>query len=232
LMDQNFFKYADPLPNMTAYNTLLFCCACIPAAASQLYKEHIFLEYKQPVQPDYLNLILSIFQLIFATIMSPLVYTLLGFAAADDWPKLYPSAEFSKNYAEGFQCFFGNLDEDTAENGYPDEAKCDHSLLLVVLYSFSVISVGVAVDKIVNAGATKVMYRGVSAGIIFAVISLYIYDMHIPYFSYGAAIDSLNLVCLMLLVVGSEVYHRVSLQDATFETGYLEVENFFDEVIE
>jgi hypothetical protein len=62
--------------------------------------------------------------------------------------------------------------------------------------------------------------------------SLYIYDIHIPYFSYGAAIDSLNLVCVVLLVVGSEVYHRVSLQDATFETGYPEVENCFEEVME
>ncbi len=84
----------------------------------------------------------------------------------------------------------------------------------------------------VSFTATAVMYRGVSAGIILAVISLYLYDMHIPYFSYGAAIDSLNLVCLLLLVVGSEVYHRKSLQEATFETGYLEVENYFDEVVE
>jgi hypothetical protein len=73
------------------------------------------------------------------------------------------------------------------------------------------------------------MYRGVSAGIILAVISLYIYDMHIPYFSYGPAIDSLNLVCLVLLIIGSEVYHRVSLQDATFETIYVDYpENYFD----
>lgn len=66
----------------------------------------------------------------------------------------------------------------------------------------------------------------------YVIHSLYIYDMHIPYFNYGAAIDSLNLVSLILLVVGSEVYHRVSLQDATFETGYPEVESCFDEVME
>ncbi|KAL3922104.1 MAG: hypothetical protein SGILL_002384, partial [Bacillariaceae sp.] len=232
LIDRDFFIYADPLPLMTAYNTMLFVSSCIPAAASQLYKEHIFLQYKQPVQPDYLNLVLSIFQLIFATIMSPLVYTLLGFAAADDWPKLYPSSEFSKNFGDGFRCFFGDLDEDTQENGYYDDANCDHSLLLVVAYAFSLISIGVAVDKICNAGATKVMYRGVSAGIILAVVSLYLYDMHIPYFNYGAAIDSLNVVCLVLLIVGSEVYHRVSLQDATFETEYPEIENCFDEANE
>ncbi|KAG7352519.1 CRT-like, chloroquine-resistance transporter-like protein [Nitzschia inconspicua] len=229
LIDRNFFIYADPLPLMTAYNTMLFVSSCIPAAASQLYKEHIFLQYKQPVQPDHLNFILSIFQFIFASIMSPLVYTLLGFAAADDWPTLYPSSDFGKNYGDGLRCFFGTLDEETQMNGYYDDANCRHSLLLVVLYAFSIISIGVAVDKICNAGATKVMYRGVSAGIILAVISLFIYDMHIPYFSYGAAIDSLNLVCLMLLIVGSEVYHRVSLQDATFETGYPEVENCFEE---
>jgi hypothetical protein len=67
--------------------------------------------------------------------------------------------------------------------------------------------------------ATKVMYSGVSAGIILAVISLYIYDMHFPYFSAGQQFDSLNLVCVMLLVVGSEVYHQVSIKDVTFETG-------------
>lgn len=80
--------------------------------------------------------------------------------------------------------------------------------------------------------ATKVMYRGVSAGIILSVVSLYLYDLHIPDFNYGAAIDSLNLVCLILLVVGSEIYHRVSLPDASFETVYPEVENFFDDIIE
>jgi hypothetical protein len=202
LIDRNFFIYADPLPLMTAYNTMLFVSSCIPAAASQLYKEHIFLQYKQPVQPEYLNFILSVFQFIFASIMSPLVYTLLGFAAADDWPTLYPSTDFSKNFADGFRCFFGSLDEKTQEKGYYDDADCDRSLLLVVLYAFSIISIGVSVDKICNAGgtstidyqfidmkasfpviylhfpafvdclltATKVMYRGVSAGIILAVI--------------------------------------------------------------
>jgi len=230
IWDPNFFIYADTIPLQTAYNTMLFVSSCVPAAASQLYKEHIFLQYKQPVQADFLNFILSIFQLVFASIMSPLVYTLLGLAAKRDWPKLYPSSGFSTNFVEGFQCFMGVLDEERAINGYDDEADCEFSLGLVLMHSFSIIAVGVAVDKIVNAGATKVMYRGVSAGIIVSVVSLYIYDLQIPDFSYGPAIDSLNLVCVLLLVVGSEVYHRVSLQDATFETVYPEIENFYDEM--
>jgi len=232
LIDGDFFRYAttNEIPTQTAFNTILFVSSCIPAAASQLYKEHIFLQYKQPIQPDYLNLLLSFFQLIFASIISPLTYTLLGFAASDDWPNLYPSSEFSMNFAEGFQCFFGKLSSERAKNGYHDPAICARSFPLIVLYSFSVIFVGIAVDKIVNGGATKVMYRGVSAGIILSVISLYIYDLSIPDFSYGAAIDSLNLVCLLLLVVGSEIYHRVGLQDASFETVYPEVQSFFGEL--
>jgi hypothetical protein len=228
IADPDYFIYADSIPIQTAYNTMLFVSSCIPAAASQLYKEHIFLQYKQPVQPDYLNFVLSVFQLIFTSIMSPLVFAMQGLGAGDDWSS-YPSAGFSKNFVEGVQCFLGSLDKDRALEGYADPANCDFSLGLVLLYSFSIISVGVAVDKIVNAGATKVMYRGVSAGIIVSVICLYTYDMHIPEFNYGPAIDSLNLVCLLLLIVGSEVYHRVSLQDATFQTVFKEVQNFYDD---
>lgn len=205
LFDAEFFLYADEIPTKTAYNTILFVSSCIPAAASQLYKEHIFLQYKQPVQADYLNFVLSTFQLVFASIMAPLVYTLQGLKASKDWTKLYPSRLFSKNFAEGFACFTGTLDGDRAKNGYEEEASCSYSLSLVFFHCFSIIAIGVAVDKIVNAGATKVMYRGVSAGIIFSVICLYIYDLNIPDFSYGPAIDSLNLVCLLLLVVGAEV---------------------------
>jgi len=234
LIDEDFFKYAttNEIPIQTAFNTILFVSSCIPAAASQLYKEYIFHQYKQPVQPDYLNFLLSSFQLVFATIMAPLVYILMGFAASEDWTELYPSSDFSKNVGQGLECFLGVLDEETAKNGYYDEASCHHLFHLVVLYSLSVISVGVAVDKIVNGGATKVMYRGVSAGIILSVISLYLYDLHIPDFNYGAAIDSLNLICLILLVVGSEIYHRDRLQGSSFETVYPEIESFFDDVSE
>ena len=229
IVDPDFFVYADPIPMQTAYNTLLYVSSCIPAAASQLYKEHIFLHYKQPVQADHLNLILSVFQLIFASIVSPLVYSLQGLGARDD-TALYSSKEFSKNFFDGFRCFLGTLDEETASHGYADSAECNYSFAFVLLNSFSIISVGVAVDKIINAGATKVMSRGVSAGIILSVICLYNYDLHIPEFNYGPAVDSLNLICLILLVVGSEIYHRVGLQDATFQTVFPEVENFYDDV--
>ena len=220
IVDPAFFIYADSVPIKTAYNTLLYVSSCFPAAASQLYKEHVFLQNKQPVNATYLNFLLSLFQFILATVMTPLVFGLQGLGAGEDWTSLYPSSHFSKNFLSGLKCFLGLLPKESAENDFPEVAQCRLSLLLVLGHAFSIITVGCAVDKIVNAGATKAMYRGISAGIIVAVLLMYEYDMHIPEFNYGPVIDSLNLVCLILLVIGAEVYHRVSLSDSVFETVY------------
>jgi len=230
MSDPDFFVYADAIPLRTAYNSLLFVSACIPAAASQLYKEHVFLYYKQPVNIPLLNLVLSTFQFLFASVLSPLVFGLQGLGAKtdEDWTSLYPNTAFSQNFVDGLRCFFRQLDDDDQENKYPEEARCDYTLLLTVLHAFSIIAVGVAVDRIVNAGATKVMYRGISAGIILAVLCMQCYDLSIVEFSYGPFVDGLNWTCAILLILGSEVYHRVSLADATFETVYPPMENLYD----
>lgn len=229
IANPSFFVYADTVPIVTAYNTLIFVSSCIPAAASQIYKETIFLQYKQPVNIGFLNLLLSIFQFTFASVMAPLVFGLQGLSYKKKWKDLYPSTDFSENFVDGLSCFFGRLDRDDQLHKYPDDANCKYSLLLVCFHCFSIIGVGVAVDKIVSAGATKLMYRGISAGIILAVISMHVYDLNIPYFNYGPVVDGLNLACLLLLILGSEVYHRVSLQGSTFETVYADVQNFYDD---
>lgn len=220
---------ADEIPLRTAQNTFLFAASSIPAAVSQLYKEHTFLLHKQPVDPDVLNMILSVFQFTFVMIISPLVYFLQGLGCNGDWAALYPSSGISENFKHGLQCFMGTIDPDVAKSAYHTEALCDYSLLLVTLHVTSIMMVGVAVDKIVHAGATKVLYRGISAGIMLAVIAMYIYDLGDPDFDYGPVVDNLNLLCTLLLILGAEVYHRVSLQDATFETIYPAIANLYDD---
>ena len=98
---------------------------------------------------------------------------------------------------------------------------------MTFLHAFCTIAVSVAVDKIVNAGATKVMYRGISAGIILAVLTLQAYDLTLPDFSYGPLVDGLNMLCALLLILGSEVYHRVSLADRTIEAVYPPMEGLY-----
>ena len=99
---------------------------------------------------DYLNLLLSVFQFLIASVLSPLLFGLQGVGARGDWTELYPSSEFSENYADGLKCFFWGLSEDDQMSKYPEEAHCKYSMALVMLHVFSIILVGIAVDKIVN----------------------------------------------------------------------------------
>ena len=207
----------------TAYNTLLFTANAIPAAASQVYKEQLFLQYKQPVDTNYLNLVLSVFQFFLILLVSPCVMVLLGFGANSDnapWYTLFPSSSFRKNFMMGIQCYLGTLTQDQEQDAFVEESKCHLSGLLTVLHVTSIVVVGVAVDKIVVAGATRVLYRGISAGIIVAVIGMFIRSLEDKAFNHGPLVDSLYFACTLLLIVGSEVYHRLSLEDAVFETEY------------
>eukprot|EP00523_Entomoneis_sp_CCMP467_P012203 CAMPEP_0168719572 /NCGR_PEP_ID=MMETSP0724-20121128/1107_1 /TAXON_ID=265536 /ORGANISM="Amphiprora sp., Strain CCMP467" /LENGTH=91 /DNA_ID=CAMNT_0008766129 /DNA_START=156 /DNA_END=431 /DNA_ORIENTATION=+ len=89
--------------------------------------------------------------------------------------------------------------------------------------------VGVAVDKLVSAGSTKMTHRGISAGIILAVVGMAIYDFRIPQFNYGPFVDGLNLLCVIMIIMGSEVYHRVTNPDSTFTTVYPSLDNIYEE---
>ena len=230
IIDPDFFSYADTIPLRVAYNSLFFVAACIPAAASQLYKEHVFLQYRQPVNVHKLNSLLSVFEFIFASVLSPLVFTLQGLGSkSSTWYNLYPSSDFSENFLDGLKCFFRVLSEDDQLEKYPEEAQCDWVLLLTIFHAICIICVGMAVDKIVSAGSTKMTHRGISAGTILAVSFMAVYDFQIVEFSYGPFVDGLNLFCLILLILGSEIYHRVSLPDSTFETIYPTLDDIYDE---
>lgn len=229
LQDPDVFVNQDAVPLRRAYNTIIFTLSCIPAAASQLYKEHALLQHRQPVDANSVNLVLSVFQFSIAMVLSPLVYTLQGVGAGADWITLYPSMGTSENFVDGLKCFLGVLDPDRAESAYPEPAHCQWSLAIVMLHVMSAVVVGFAVDKIVHAGAIKVMYRGVSAGVILAILAMYVYEYFDPFLNYGSIVNSLHLTCTVLLIVGSEVYHRVSIHDSTFDTVYPDLESLYED---
>jgi len=226
-LNEIYITEMEAMPQRTAYNTIVFCLATIPAAMSQLYKEHTLTRLRQPIDRNTLNLVLSVFQLLFAIVVSPLAYGLEGMGFGPGWITLFPSKNISTNFAHGLQCFTGRLDEGIMLRGYPEEARCEWSWLLLVLHVLSIIFVGVAIDKL--AAATKVMYRGVSFGIMLGVLFMFVYQIRDKWCEYGALVSFFHLTATAVLIVGAEIYHRVSVADATFETVYQEIGDLYEE---
>ena len=226
-LDHIIITKKDAMPERTAYNTIVFCLAAVPAAISQLHKEHTMTRLRQPIDRNTLNMVLSIFQLLFAIVVSPLAYGLQGMGDGPGWTTLYPSKSIGENFSHGLSCFIGTLDDETMRSGYPEVAICNWAWSLVLLHVLSIIMVGVAIDKL--AAATKVMYRGVSMGIIFAVILMFIYQIRDQWCEYGPLVSFFHLTSTAVLIVGAEIYHRVSLVDASFETVYPEIGDLYED---
>jgi len=226
-LDHIFITKKDAMPDRTAYNTIVFCLAAVPAAVSQLHKERTLTRRRRPIDREALNATLSVLQLAFAGLVSPLAYGLQGMGSGPGWTAWYPSAGIGENFSHGLACFAGTLDVETMRDRYPEKAVCEGAGALLVLHVLSIVSVGIAVDRL--AAATKVMYRGVSFGIMLAVMLMFVYQIRDKWCEYGPLVSFFHLSSTAVLIVGAEIYHRVSLADATFETAYLEIEDLYEE---
>lgn len=223
------------MANRTAWNTILFVLSCVPGAASQVYKERAMASFARPVDSNHLNFLSCLLSLLFATLVSPLFYSLQGLADVTDevggtdlkvpwWINLYPYTEIPTNTRDGLLCFIGTLDDPTQKNGYPEAAHCDFCYGIALFHVLATVSIDYAVHRIYNAGATKIMHRGLSAGIGAGVATMMYYQIFIDDDDYGLLPNSWQITCAVVLVFGSEVYHRVSLEEPSFETKYVEVD--------
>ena len=237
---RRFISYTDVMANRSAWNTILFFLAYIPGSISQVYKERTLASFAQPVDQELLNALLSFFSAVFAFLVSPLFYPLQGFADlpsnpdekselnVNKWIQQYPSRDVSRNFRQGLQCFTGTLSDDFQIRGYPEECNCDFAYGFVMLHVFSIIVVSAAVSKICNAGAIKILHKGISAGIILSVVSLFFYQVFIDDVEYGMLPNIFHISCAAVLVIGSEIYHRVTLEVPSFETEYPPAELYDD----
>ncbi len=235
------FSSKNVMADRTAWNTILFAISCIPAAVSQIYKERTLAAFAQPVDATLLNMLLSLFSFVFTFIISPLVFSLQGLAdtpstpedgsqlKVQSWIHQYPSKEITQDFSDALQCFTGTLSDEVQIRGYPEEAYCDFAFGFVLVYVFSTITINHAVDKICNAGAIKIMHRGISAGIIMSVILMTYYQIFVDDEEYGLFPNFYHVSCAAVLVMGSEVYHRVSLEKPSFETEYPPVGDLYDD---
>jgi len=241
LIYPDYFPPKNIMANRTAWNTILFVLSTIPGALSQIYKHRAMATFAQPVDATLLNFTLSTFSLAFATVVSPLFYSLQGLADVTTevligtdlkvrwWIHLYPSTDISKNTADGISCLLGTLDNAVQRNGYPESAHCDYSSGIVFFHVFSIVALHHAIHRICNAGAFKILHRGLSAGIILGVVVMIYYQIFVDNVDYGFLNISYDITCAVVLVMGSEVYHRVSFEEPSFETKYLEIGDGLDD---
>ena len=73
------------------------------------------------------------------------------------------------------------------------------------------------------------MHRGISAGIILSVVMMCYYEIFVDDDEYGLFPNFYHISCAAVLVMGSEVFHRVSLEKPSFETEYPPVVDFYDD---
>lgn len=236
-----YFSKKDIMANRAAWNTLLFFFSFIPGAISQVYKEKTLATYAQPVDPDFLNVLLSIFSFAFSFIVSPIFYPLQGFVntpstpesgseiKVESWIHMYPTRGISDNFSDGLHCFLGTLSDETQLRGYPEEAHCDFGHVLVLLYVASTMIIGYSIGKICSAGAMKILHRGISTGIIVSVLLLFFYQVFVDDIDYGIFPTFYHCTCAGVLVIGSEIFHKVTLDTPSFETVYPVIEDLYDE---
>jgi len=230
LVYPDFFLKKNAMASRTAWNTIIFVLSCVPGAASQVYKEHAMATLAQPVDATSLNFLLSAFSLLFSMIISPVFYSIQGLAGAPLMSDtLYPTKQISKNFSDGLKCFIGTLDNSIQVGGYPEEAHCDFAYGIVMVHVLSIIIVHYSLHKICLAGALKIMHRGFSAGIVLSVISMMYYEIFVDNIDYGFFPSSWHITCAAVLVMGNEVFQRVSMEEPSFETKYLEVGNAYSE---
>jgi len=99
----------------------------------------------------------------------------------------------------------------------------------VFFHVFSIVALHHAIHRICNAGAFKILHRGLSAGIILGVVVMIYYQIFVDNVDYGFLNISYDITCAVVLVMGSEVYHRVSFEEPSFETKYLEIGDGLDD---
>ena len=75
----------------------------------------------------------------------------------------------------------------------------------------------------------KILHKGISAGIILSVISMAYYQIFVDDNTYGIIPNFYHVMCSIVLLVGSEIYHRLSVELSTFETSYPAVTIYHDE---
>mmetsp|Transcript_23799 Transcript_23799/g.31116 ORF Transcript_23799/g.31116 Transcript_23799/m.31116 type:complete len:440 (+) Transcript_23799:231-1550(+) len=209
------YRIVSPMIAPQSWNVLVYFLSGIPAALSSLYKEHSLIKFAQPMDPYYLNMYLGLYQFLLILLASPLCYKFQSLGHS--W-SFYPQASFSSALNDGWACAFWGTQYDTTKDELPQEGQCSYSFFLVAGYVASTVLVNVFIDQSLIYTRERSMYRAVTMSIVVACIILGLYTKTTNGEYYPATIPMSDIISLVLLAVGLEVYHREKEPDSDFLT--------------
>ena len=128
----------------------------------------------------------------------------------------YPIEFFFTNIVDGYNCFLGNGPD---ESGYDtSDSICSYSYFLVLGYVISNILVLECIDIVLRA-RKQILERSMTAAVLVAFFALAIYDNDFGQDSHG--IDFQNILALIVLLIGMEIYGRDPEPDAESLTAFV-----------
>jgi hypothetical protein len=183
-----------------------------------LYKEKALIEWSHPMDIHYLSSWLFLYQFIAALVLAPAIYVLQGISS--DW-KDFPLNSLLDNVNDGWACFIGE-DPNPIERYDPSYADCSMIYVLVLAYVVSNVVVLECIDRVLRT-SDQILGRVMAAAVFVAFLALGLYDTEVDDYGrglFGTSVATTDVVAIVVLLYGMEVYGRDQEPDVEVITNY------------
>ena len=133
----------------------------------------------------------------------------------------FPISSFLDNFGDGLACYIGdNPDYTNAAYEYSN-ADCSYSFVLILGYVISNVVVLECIDRVLRL-SNQILGRATAAAVFVAFLALGLYDTNMGYEHgiLGTAIDYPDLVSIVILLIGMEIYGHDPEPDVEAITNY------------
>lgn len=200
-----------------ALSCILYALSAALIGFANLYKETCIIEWSKPIDIYYLSSWLFAYQCCIALLLSPAIYFLQNMTYHGDG---FPLSSFITNSYDGFQCLLGRNPSRHApyDTIYCD---CEYSMWIVIGYVILNIVVIECINKVLQT-SNQLLGRCLAASVLVAFVALGIYDTNVDYGYgfFGSNVGIVDIISIILLIYGLEVYGCDNEPDVEIITNY------------
>lgn len=202
-----------------AYSSILYVFFSGVLGVATLYKERCIIQWSQPIDIHYISVWSYLFQLLYALILSPLIYLMQNFTTST-WSGFNISS-FRTNVIDSLSCIQGNT-PNTDDSIYDTAfTSCSYSIFIVVAFVSSNILIQECIGQVLQT-SNLLLGRCVAAAVFIAFIALGIYDTKVDYGNgiFGSNITFIDVIAVVVLIAGLEMYGEDMEPDVEIITNY------------